>query len=327
MSSMLLRVGTDCSGTDAPLYALAQTRVAKKKKVQIIHQWSCDKCPASRRFIELNHNPAQFYPDMIGRKHKCLEPIDLYFNGFPCQPFSSLGLKKGMQDIRMGVYKAMIKTIKAKMPKAIVLENVVRMLGDNNGKTWKKIRSDLCKCGYNINWRIYDAQHFGVPQVRRRIYVVGFRADMGWPELPDEPKKECPYISDFLDDDMGSTEDKPAPWTSSGQSLKRLQSELKAAGVDPNKQCWVLDIDASKSFGSMQCELSPTLTRTRASGFWLTSKRRRMTASEQFKLQGFPIASIVPVESRRQMGQLAGNAMCVPVVTHLLNKVLPQMGF
>ena len=72
-------------------------------------------------------------------------------------------------------------------------------------------------------------------------------------------------------------------------------------------------------------EAIPTLTRCRCSGFWITSHRRRLSVCEMWKLQGFVPDKILPVGSSRAMGQLAGNAMTVPVVTHVLNSVLPKL--
>ena len=107
---------------------------------------------------------------------------------------------------------------------------------------------------------------------------------------------------------MGTAADRPDETTIAGRNLNRLH-EAQAQGIDTKKQTWVL-------------EVSPTLTHKRHYGFWITSRQRRMSPAEQFRLQGFPVNEIYALPS----GQLAGNAMTVPVVTHILNhSLLPHL--
>ena len=100
----------------------------------------------------------------------------------------------------------------------------------------------------------------------------------------------------------------------------------------------VVDVDASKRFASAEHEICPSLTYSRPS-LWrchsrhmqeclssstrLTSRRRRMNTTEMWRLQGFPIEEIKPLVSARQMGQLAGNSMCVPILAHIFDYLLP----
>lgn len=321
-----LHVGTDCSGTDAPLYALKRTKGYQKKKFAIVHEWSCDTSPNARKFIFMNHKPKRFYEDILSRKHSALAPVSIYFNGFPCQPWSSLGRKLGWRDQRMNVYRAMVKTLATGKVKCFVLENVPRMVTHNGGKTWRKVLNDLTKAGFRCSWDIYDAQHFGVPQIRRRVYIVGFKENLGvTPTMPVQPMLERPLLSDFLDDDTGTPADLPDPSSQAGKVLRFFSRHLKKADMETN--AWAVDIDSSPKFAGATCEICPTLTHSRSAGFWITSKKRRMNAAEQFRCQGFPTEDIVALSSRRAMGSLAGNAMCVPVLTYILDSLLAQLGF
>ena len=200
------------------------------------------------------------------------------------------------------------------------------MVTHNGGKTWRKVLKDLTEAGFRCSWEIYDAQHFGVPQVRRRVYIVGFKKNLGvTPKMPVQPMLERPLLSDFLDDDMGTPADLPNPESIAGKVLRCFARRLKQANMENN--AWAVDIDSSPKFATATQEICPTLTVARSAGFWITSKRRRMNAAEQFRCQGFPTEDIVALSSRRAMGSLAGNAMCVPVLTHILDTLLPQLGF
>ena len=77
-----------------------------------------------------------FHDDILQRKHAELAPVGIYFNGFPCQPWSSLGLRHGWQDVRMNVYKAMVRTLKTGTIESFVIENVPRIVSHNGGETW-----------------------------------------------------------------------------------------------------------------------------------------------------------------------------------------------
>ncbi len=90
----MLRVGTDCSGIEAPIQAL------KNLKVPFRHVFACEKDKFARKSIEANYKPEKMYEDITSRNHKELPDIDLYVCGFPCQSFSKAGKQKGMDDPR-----------------------------------------------------------------------------------------------------------------------------------------------------------------------------------------------------------------------------------
>ena len=83
--------------------------------------------------------------------------------------------------------------------------------------------------------------------------------------------------------------------------------------------------DSSRKYMQLVYERSPTLTVSRARGFWITSHRRRMLPVEQFRLQGFDPSKIKALPSAVAMGRLAGNSMCLPVLVHLLDALLPKL--
>ena len=84
-----------------------------------------------------------------------------------------------------------------------------------------------------------------------------------------------------------------------------------------------MDIDASLSHFSLMKEVSPTLTFSRGKGFWISSHRRRMHAHEALKLQGIPFDEIQPGLTDNALRKLAGNAMTVPILVHIMNRLIP----
>ena len=103
--------------------------------------------------------------------------IDLLVGGTPCQSFSVAGLRKGLEDPRgnlMLTYLSMAEQLK---PKWLVWENVLGVLSSNGGRDFATFLTAMGKIGYGFAYRVLDAQYFGVPQRRRRVFVVGCLGD------------------------------------------------------------------------------------------------------------------------------------------------------
>jgi DNA (cytosine-5)-methyltransferase 1 len=103
---------------------------------------------------------------------------DLLCGGFPCQPFSQAGFKKGFEDTRGTLFFNIAEIIKFKKPKAFFLENVKGLLKHDNGKTFEVIKNVLNELGYSFHYKIVKASDFNLPQHRPRIFMVGFRKDI-----------------------------------------------------------------------------------------------------------------------------------------------------
>ena len=103
--------------------------------------------------------------------------IDLLVGGSPCQSFSLAGHRKGLEDPRGNLMYEYIRMVEAFYPKWIIWENVPGVLSSNGGRDFGTLLTALAQLGYGIAYRVLDAQHFGVPQRRRRIFVVGCLGD------------------------------------------------------------------------------------------------------------------------------------------------------
>jgi DNA (cytosine-5)-methyltransferase 1 len=119
------------------------------------------------------------YGDMTKYKEWSInEPIDLIVGGTPCQSFSVAGLRKGLEDPRGNLALTYVGLLDHFKPKWFIWENVPGVLSSNGGQDFSAFLSALAYIGYGFAFRVLDAQHFGVPQRRRRVFVVGHSG--GW---------------------------------------------------------------------------------------------------------------------------------------------------
>lgn len=105
---------------------------------------------------------------------KELPDIDLITGGFPCQSFSIAGRRKGFEDTRGTLFFEIARIAFAKEPKYLFLENVPGLLSHDRGRTFKTILSSLDELGYDVTWQVLNSKDFGVPQSRKRLYIMGF---------------------------------------------------------------------------------------------------------------------------------------------------------
>jgi len=132
---------------------------------------ACDINKLCRESYKTNFN-IECKEDIFELNVKELCDFDILCAGFPCQPFSSAGLKKGMEDDRSKVYDKILKIIQEKQPKLVLLENVKNLLVMNKGEVIKKIASDLEKLNYNVSFSLLNTSNFGLAQNRERVYIV-----------------------------------------------------------------------------------------------------------------------------------------------------------
>lgn len=114
--------------------------------------------------------------------------IDLLCAGWPCQDNSIAGKRKGLGGEKSGLWKELARCLRIFRPKWFLGENVPGFLSVNNGKDFLAVLSELQEIGYGLSWRILDSQFFGVPQKRRRLYIVGRFGKPCPPEILFETK-------------------------------------------------------------------------------------------------------------------------------------------
>jgi DNA (cytosine-5)-methyltransferase 1 len=278
--------------------------------------------------------------DITSRRPQDLPDHDLYVAGFPCQPFSDMGLRQGVADRhgRGRIITHIVAALRAKQPRAFVLENV-RGIVRSHRATFDAILGQLQAIGngaYAVAWRILNTAEHGVPQNRERVYIVGVKKAslrptprFRWPEpLPPQP------LASFLDHDARGARKREARFkAATGQSgnkkLKQLLEKVRAAGGNARsrRRPYVFDLDGSKPHAMH--DRCPCITRTRGgTGFYVPSRGRRLTMAERLRLQGLPQAylDVRSGVSDRQLGMMIGNAMSGNVLAVLLARLLPACG-
>ena len=107
---------------------------------------------------------------------KKLNNFNILTGGFPCQPFSSMGNKKGLKDSRGNLFYEIVKILKVKNPQMVLLENVRNFKNHDNGRTFSTVKKILEEeCGYSVYWDVFNTANFGLPQDRRRVYILGLK--------------------------------------------------------------------------------------------------------------------------------------------------------
>lgn len=237
--------------------------------------------------------------------------FDVLLAGFPCQPFSSIGRRQGFEHKTQGtLFYDVARIIKEKQPKAFMLENVPGLLTHDNGRTFEVIQSTLLELGYTVDFKVLNSADFGVPQQRKRIYIVGFRNDLvekGFEfEFPVGRKKDV-FINQFLE--------KNATGYSISKKLQDGYMFKKDDGrpmlVDHSTNAHVKTLVAS--YHKIQ-RLTGTFVKDGETGM------RLFTESECKAIMGFPEDFVVPV-SRTQMYRQFGNSIVVPVVAAVGKKM------
>lgn len=153
---------------------------------------------------------------------------DILTAGFPCQPFSSAGSRKGVYDSRGMLYKECLRIIQDKMPKVIVFENVRGLLstkyidGRNLADVIVEDLSAMNEVGYNVVHKLLNASDYGVPQNRQRVFFVGVRKDLGVNFIfPPKQKKEHLTLRHILD--IPNTVKNQVDWGLSPQALEMIK--------------------------------------------------------------------------------------------------------
>ncbi len=227
--------------------------------------------------------------------------------GFPCQPFSIIGSRKGFSDPRGTLFFEIARIIKEKRPKAVLLENVRQLASIEKGKTLESIVYTLEQLGYFVDYRILNALNFGVPQKRERILIVATREDIGDFPWPDKKIPMTP-LSKIL-------EKKPDPKHFVSSKIKRSRQKTHTSEVSPS--IWHENKSGNISSYPYSCSL-----RAGASyNYLLVDGERRLTPREMLRLQGFPDTFEI-VCNDSQTRKQAGNAVPVPMVQAVLERLL-----
>ena len=140
--------------------------------------WQAEIDEWSRRVLRGHWPDAAIYDDVCAVNGEA-EPVDLLCGGFPCQDLSVAGKRAGFKGERSSLFFEFARIADELRPRWIVLENVVGLLSSAEGRDFGILLATLAEIGYGVGWRVVDARYFGVPQRRRRVFIVGCLGDDG----------------------------------------------------------------------------------------------------------------------------------------------------
>jgi DNA (cytosine-5)-methyltransferase 1 len=225
-----------------------------------------------------------FVGDIKKISYDLIPDHDILCAGFPCQPFSQAGFKRGFEDERGTLFFNIAKIVESKKPKVVLLENVRGLLSHDAGNTFKVIKETFYDLEYSVFYKVIKASDFNLPQLRPRLFIVAFRGDINSNNF------------DFPN---------PIPLTFT------MSQVFEGANVNR-------DIGYTLRVGGKS---SPINNRRNWDGYMVDGKIKRLTSKEAKKMQGFPEEFEFPVTEYQAMKQL-GNSVAINVVEELGAKIL-----
>lgn len=251
------------------------------------------------------------YGDITKINPEEIPSFDMLLAGFPCQPFSQAGLKRGFKDTRGTLFFDIAKIIKQHNPSVIFLENVRNLAGHDKGNTLKVITGTLEELGYKVFQKVLNAKNFGVPQNRARIYIIGFKDNVNF-VFPKETMVKT-KVWDILEREVDSK------YTISDKlwaGHKRRKKEHKKRG---------------HGFGYSLFDEKSEYTSTMSARYYKDGSEilikqsgknpRKITPREAARLQGFADDFIISVSDTQAYKQF-GNSVAIPVIRILAKQIM-----
>lgn len=307
------------AGTGAFTHAFQQTGAVSCVFANDMVEWS-------KQIYDINfgkHHTLTLQ-DLNTVKVNDIPPHDILTGGFPCQPFSIAGKQEGFDDERSNVFWKILEIIDHHSPQFVILENVKNLVSHDGGRTFTVIKDNLTQRGYYIHTRVLDtAEITGIPQHRERIYIVCIKDKEMYDKFTlDFERVEKRSIESMLDSSESIHAkyyytETSSTWPLLSEAVTRRNTiyQYRRVYVRENK--------------SNEC---PTLTANMGGGghnvpIVLDDRGiRKLTPRECFRFQGFPEEYRLPAISDTNLYKLAGNAVSVPVVQLIANRLIGLVG-
>jgi DNA (cytosine-5)-methyltransferase 1 len=274
------------------------------------------------------------FGDLMKINPNDLPDFDFMVGGFPCQTFSIIGNRCGLEDIQRGqIIYGLINLLKAKDVKYFILENVKGLVNHDKGNTLKTVLKLLDNAGYKVNHKILNSLDFGVPQMRERIYLVGVQKKLIDDDFKFEfPKKyngnhkkleEC-----LIDDEELTFDDKLASYKTFLNYLENKYNKNKY-DIDNLLSTDYTVIDTRQSDLRIYHKKTPTLRRGRHGILYVKNgKFRKLSGYEALLLQNFPKKYANKVKgkiSNSKLLQQSGNAMTSTVIEEISRNLMKSV--
>lgn len=195
----VIRIGTMFSGIGAIEFAL------KRLNLRTDIKFACDNDPFVKKsyFANYNINEDNWYNDVHdinGLDYK--NQIDLLVGGSPCQSFSMVGKRRGLEDTRGTLFYEFARVVKESQPKVFIFENVKGLINHDKGNTFETIKATFEELGYKYSYQVMNSKNYGIPQHRERIFIIGFKnnaVNFSFPDPISLEYKMHDFLEDFID--------------------------------------------------------------------------------------------------------------------------------
>jgi DNA (cytosine-5)-methyltransferase 1 len=216
-----------------------------------------------------NFQHEEIHGDITKISPLAIPDFDFLLAGFPCQPFSSAGKRNGFLDERGGLFFTIYNILKDKRPLGFLLENVDGLVSHDKGKTLDVILSKLRELDYHVSWEILDASMFGVPQKRKRVYIVGHKTkDISLKNFVTVNKTPKTYIDDHLSFQHTAFTELLSKKFTKNQLLGKSIKDKR--GGDDNIHSW--DLELKGSVNLEQKKILELLLKKRRNKSWAEQK-------------------------------------------------------
>jgi DNA (cytosine-5)-methyltransferase 1 len=288
----------------------------------------------AQEMYQANYNETVF-KDITKIDEKEIPNHDVLLAGFPCQPFSIAGEKKGFNDTRGTLFFDIERILKEKKPKAIVLENVKHFKNHDNGNTIKVVINSLNNLGYTTNWNVLNAKDFGVPQNRERTIIIGSLNGIKF-DFNKLDKQQPNCIKDILEDDNGHIEyldeneytliENPKKQPSGLIFIGYRNKKIRTKGTRPDTiHLSRVHKQPNRIYSSDGTH--PTLSSQESSGRYFihhNGKVRKLTLKECYRLMGFK-DDFKLLGSKAKLYNRIGNSIVIPMVEEIAKQVKLQI--
>ena len=328
-----LTVGSDFSGMDMPVFALKAL-----PGIQVEVKFCSDNTKACRKFLEHFHAPVRVAESVqTNHANDSTPTVDIYTCGFPCQSFSRLGLREGENDKkgRGLLVQWSLDYITVNMPRVVIFENVANIKVEHAALVGY-IEITLKKIGYVLEDGILNTLDFGIPQSRKRWFLVGIlkehirctHTSLTETVMPKPLGHTVPLSSIITRLPLKDWSMFPAK-PEERQYVMDVCKEIASEGRNPYLVPAIIDIGSSQGFRSYNAHHAPCSTKTRCSGkgYWCSSKGGPVSVREFMLLHGLDPTGIdgeyqCAGVTECQMGSMLGNTMSCNVLKALLPAVL-----
>ena len=302
----MIRVGTLFSGIGAAEYALKKLGIEH----QIVFAGDIDKFVKKTYFANYEISEERWHNDITQFDATPYKgEIDILVGGSPCQSFSLAGRMQGFNDTRGTLFFEYARVLQECNPKAFIFENVRNLMNHDKGKTFQIIQNTFKELGYKIFIKVLNASDYGIPQTRRRIFVVGFRDDIESFEFP-EPIPLTKTVQDLLEEDV--------------DEKYFLNEGFINNYVLAKEDRWNRKPEVNKPIASTLTTRMGTLRAEQDNYQSINGRLRKLTPREGLRLMGYG-DDFKMVCSNTQLYKQIGNSIVVDVIGGVLKKVIDQL--